>query len=123
MNYLKRTPAAPLDAFVDTLWWSRREEPLAASEHILPSGTCQLVVALHDAPIAWAAASPEAAWQPWTGGIVHGPQSTYYRAGPKPSRAAGCVPGAFLPGALLCRTTAPRAKRAAFERVRPRCAY
>lgn len=105
MDFLQRRPAAPLDAFVDVLWWSRRTEPLAASEHILPSGTCQLVIALHDAPIAWAAAKPEASWQPWTGGIVHGPQSTYYRAGPKP---AGAVVGAaFRPGAAGATLVVP----------------
>jgi AraC-like DNA-binding protein len=97
MRYASRTPAPPLDAFVDVLWWSERSAPLEATEHMLPTGTCQLVIALHDAPIAWAAADPAAAWQPWTHGVVHGPQSTFYRAGPKP---AGAVVGAaFRPGA------------------------
>src|SRR5690606_405198 len=46
---------------------------------------------------AWAPADAAAPWQPWTGGIVHGPQSRFYRAGPKPIGAV--VGAAFGPGA------------------------
>lgn len=90
-------PAAPLETFVDLLWWSRRAAPYSVSEHMLPTGTCQLVIALHDRPVRWAPADAAADWRTWRHGIVHGPQATYYRAGPKP---AGAVIGAaFRPGA------------------------
>ena len=96
MNIVRLVPAAPLDAVVAMLWWCRRIEPYMACEHLLPSGSAQLVIALHEQPISWANAGSDH-WHRWTGGIVHGPQSTYYRAGPKP---AGTIMGvAFRPGA------------------------
>ncbi len=97
---VQRRPGAPLDAFVEVLWWSRRSAPYRACEHMLPTGTCQLVLVLHEEPISWARAGAEA--EPlhrhtWRRGVVHGPQTTYYRAGPKPS---GAVIGAsFRAGA------------------------
>jgi AraC-like DNA-binding protein len=97
MNIARLVPAAPLDAIVALLWWSHRTEAYMATEHMLPSGSTQLVIALHEQPIAWSAAGNDKQWQRWTGAIVHGPQSRYYRAGPKP---AGTVMGvAFRPGA------------------------
>lgn len=78
---------------------------------MLPSGQAQLVIALHDSPIHWARPLDRGQgdgkqwdaehwdgrqWHGWTRGIVHGPQSRYYMAGPKP---AGVVVGAsFRPG-------------------------
>jgi AraC-like DNA-binding protein len=67
---------------------------------MLPSGKAQLVIPLHDMPIRWAAPPDEASgsidWHSWSRGVVHGPQSRYYLAGPKPT---GMVVGAsFLPG-------------------------
>ena len=43
-------PALPLDRYVECFWRSERSEPQMHSEHILPSGRVQLVVALHDRP-------------------------------------------------------------------------
>jgi len=97
MNIVHRIPAAPLDAIVAVLWWSRRATSYTTCEHLLPGGSPQLVIALHEQPIAWADGDGRAGWHRWTGGILHGPQSTFYRAGPKP---AGAVIGAaFRPGA------------------------
>jgi hypothetical protein len=41
------TPAAPLSAFVANLW-SLRDAPSHAKERIIPSGTLELVVNLHE---------------------------------------------------------------------------
>ena len=63
---------------------------------MLPSGNANLVIALHDAPISWASANDSRAWRSWRHGVVHGPQTSYYLAGPKP---AGTVVGvSFRPG-------------------------
>ena len=89
-------PALPVGAFVESIWWSRRDEPYDRIEHMLPTGRAQIVIALHDEPIAWRDPG-ETAWHAWTGGIVHGPQASYYLAGPKPRGAvvgASLVPGA-----------------------------
>jgi AraC-like DNA-binding protein len=97
MTILRKPPSPALRPFVDCLWWNRRSEPLAAGEHMLPSGTAQLVIALHDEPIAWSRPAQPNAWHSWTRGVLHGPQSCYYRAGPKP---AGTVMGvSFRTGA------------------------
>src|SRR5262249_24889563 len=63
---------------------------------MLPSGATQLVIALHDESIAWKSSVRGATWQSWKRSIVHGPQTSYYLAGPKPK---GTVVGAsFRPG-------------------------
>ncbi|MBC5823544.1 MAG: helix-turn-helix transcriptional regulator [Candidatus Eremiobacteraeota bacterium] len=77
------------------LWWNRREGNAPAGEHLLPTGSAQLVIALHDGTFAWSA--PEGASGGWSGSVVHGPQATWYRSGPK---TAGVVVGAsFRPEA------------------------
>ncbi len=88
-------PQAPLDLFVERLWWSHRAGPSTAREHLLPSGKAQLVIPLHGEPLTWAERTGES--HAWTGGIVHGPQSSYYLTGPKPG---GSVMGVSVrPGA------------------------
>ena len=94
---IRYRPAAPLDALVQCFWWSQREVPQDYCEHILPSGGAQLVVALHDTPITYRSCVPPAGWMTWSGGIVHGPQSMAYIAGPKPTGAVVGV--AFRAGA------------------------
>ncbi len=58
---------------------------------MLPTGTAQLVVALHDAPFRWTASDGSA--DTWRGAVLHGPQSRYYVAHAK---ASGTVVGASL---------------------------
>ena len=43
------TPSAPLSRYIDYLWF--QEAPPGAHERIVPSGTTELVVALHDRPL------------------------------------------------------------------------
>ncbi|MBL8266179.1 helix-turn-helix transcriptional regulator [Steroidobacter sp.] len=93
---IRYCPAPPLNAAIDCIWLSRRVEHAPECEHMLPSGKAQLVVTLHDSPIQWAAGGAKVEWHAWTGGVIHGPQSRYYLAGPKPP---GVVLGAsFRPG-------------------------
>jgi AraC-like DNA-binding protein len=47
MRYLTHAPAPPLDEYVDYLW-SLSDAPAHARERILPSGTLELVVNLHE---------------------------------------------------------------------------
>jgi len=93
---IRYRPSAPLDAAIDCIWLSRRSESSPECEHMLPSGKAHLVIALHDTPIQWTHAKNAAAWQSWRRGVAHGPQTSYYRAGPKPK---GTVVGvSFRPG-------------------------
>jgi len=96
VNLIRYRPAPPLDRYVECFWWSRRDAPQDHSEHMLPSGRAQLLFALHETPIL---CGPPTAGNSiaWTGSIVHGPQSSYYVAGPKP--AGVCVGVSFRAGA------------------------
>lgn len=94
--FIRRQPSPPLDAAIDCIWLSRRDENSPDCEHMLPSGKADLVITLHDSPIHWAHANDSTNWRSWTRGVVHGPQSSYYLAGPKPK---GTVVGvSFRPG-------------------------
>jgi AraC-like DNA-binding protein len=97
MQMIRYRPAAPLDTYVECFWWSQRDQPETFGEHMLPSGSSQLVVALHDAPIACLSNSPSGDTLVWSRGVVHGPQWSYYKSGPKPAGATAGV--AFRPGA------------------------
>jgi AraC-like DNA-binding protein len=88
---IRYRPAAPLDVAIDCIWLSHRREHFASLEHMLPSGKAQLVIPLHELPIQWAAPDHKPQWHSWTRGVIHGPQSRYYVAGPKPP---GVVVGA-----------------------------
>lgn len=96
MGLVRYYPAPPLDNYVECLWWSHRDEPQHHSEHMLPSGGAQLVFALHETPILCLPSSEQSPIA-WSGSIVHGPQSSYYVAGPKPK--GGAVGASFRPGA------------------------
>jgi AraC-like DNA-binding protein len=96
MQMHRYRPAPPLDRYIECFWWSYRDEPQADSEHMLPSGGAQLLFALHETPIL-CRTSTAAAASAWTGSIVHGPQSKYYVAGPKPK--GGAVGVSLRPGA------------------------
>jgi AraC-like DNA-binding protein len=93
MQMSRHRPAPPLDRYIECFWWSHRQVPQDNSEHMLPSGGAQLLFALHEMPILCRSSHAE---QSWSGSIVHGPQSSYYIAGPKPK---GSVVGvSFRPG-------------------------
>lgn len=96
MQFMRYRPAPPLDRYIDCFWWSRRNEAQNHSEHMLPSGGAQLLLALHETPIL--CCSPAAGESiAWSGSMVHGPQSGYYESGAKPKGALIGV--SFRPGA------------------------
>jgi AraC-like DNA-binding protein len=82
---LRYVPKPPLAAFVECFWLSDRKAPLDESEHMLPSGTAQLVIALHDSPFTYRAGASLSEVSSWRRSIIHGPQSSFYIAGPKQS--------------------------------------
>ena len=93
---IRYCPAPPLEAVIECIWLTRRTAHSPDHEHMLPCGQAQLVITLHDSPIQWAEPGSKVEWHAWTRGVVHGPQSRYYIAGPKPP---GVVLGAsFRPG-------------------------
>ena len=96
MQLTRYRPAPPLDRYIECFWWSHRDGPQLHSEHMLPSGAAQLLFALHETPIQ-CRPSPSENPIAWSGSIVHGPQSSYYVAGPKPQGAVVGV--SFRPGA------------------------
>jgi AraC-like DNA-binding protein len=96
VQLIRYRPAPPLDRYIEWLWWSYRDRPQAHGEHMLPSGCAQLVFLLHEqAVVCRPSASPEPL--AWTGSVVHGPQSSYFRTAAKPKGAAVGV--SFRPGA------------------------
>jgi AraC-like DNA-binding protein len=97
MPSLKHYPAPPLDSFVACFWWSERHAPLAAAEHMLPTGAAYLVFPLHDLSMTCLAGPAGSEVLRWKRGLLHGPQSSFYSSGPKP---VGAVAGVALrPGA------------------------
>lgn len=96
MQLLRHRPAPPLDRYIECFWWSHRTAPQGYDEHMLPSGSAQLLFALHETPLSCRPADSEDSIM-WSGSIVHGPQSSYYIAGPKPR--GGVVGVSFRPGA------------------------
>lgn len=93
MAILRYRPAAPLDRYVNWLWWSRRDMRQLDSEHMLPSASAQLIFALHDEPLTWRKSLSDETSAVWTRGVVHGPQCSYFVSGPKP---CGAVAGVSL---------------------------
>jgi AraC-like DNA-binding protein len=96
VNLIRYTPAPPLDRYIECFWWSLRDEPQNHGEHMLPSGRAQLVIALHENPILCYHPDSHVPMS-WSGGVVHGPQTSHYLAGPKPKGVTVGV--SFRPGA------------------------
>jgi AraC-like DNA-binding protein len=96
MPLIRYHPAPPLDRYIECFWWSHRDEPQDHCEHMLPSGGAQMVFALHEMPIQ-CRPSANGDWIAWSNAIVHGPQSSYYVTGPKPT--GSCVGVSFRPAA------------------------
>jgi AraC-like DNA-binding protein len=96
MQLIRYRPAAPLDAYIEWLWWSQRDQVENSGEHMLPSGSAQLILALHEAPIICRPNAASSRSIVWSRGVVHGPQWSYYQSCAKPP---GVVAGvAFRPG-------------------------
>jgi AraC-like DNA-binding protein len=90
MKIVRYRPRAPLDRYVEWLWWSHRDLPQLYCEHMLPSASTQLIFALNDEAYTWQKSSGESSTV-WTRGIVHGPQWGYFVSGPKPCGAVAGV--------------------------------
>ena len=93
MAIVRYRPSAPLDSYVEWLWWSQRDSPQLYREHMLPSTSTQLIFALQDGAYTWQSKSSDETSTVWTRGVVHGPQWSYFVSGPKP---CGVVAGVSL---------------------------
>jgi AraC-like DNA-binding protein len=101
VSLLLHRPAPPLDRYVHCIWWSVRDTPDTTCEHILPSGSAQLVFALHDEPIGYRPSGSSQSTY-WSGSLIHGPQWGFYVAGPKsPGVVAGVSFRAGCASAIL----------------------
>lgn len=73
MLYLRHTPGPPLNEFVEYLWYLA-DAPSHATERILPGGTAELVINLHDEIRVSPAAQPDRCRRS-AGIVVSGPYS------------------------------------------------
>ncbi len=71
MLCLSRIPAPPLDAWIDRLWWLG-DAPPHARERILPSGTLELVINLHEDEIRIYDAARSERCTRYSGAVVSG---------------------------------------------------
>jgi AraC-like DNA-binding protein len=97
MRLIRYRPSAALRNVVDVMWWSQRDQGEEYAEHMLPSGSVQLIFALHEALIICVPGSAPHQCSSWSRSIVHGPQWGFFKTGPKPAgRSVGisCRPGA-----------------------------
>lgn len=70
--YLTHTPGPPLGEFVDYLWLLRHA-PSHSRERVLPSGTFELVVNLHDNEFRIGRSERPEAWERYSGAMLSGP--------------------------------------------------
>lgn len=94
---LSRRPAAPLDAFVDTLWASERGALPHPRESNLPTGRVDIVIPLLDhQAITRFSGSDDAQGQRFAGGVIHG---AHDRACQRDTQGPSAVVGVhFKPG-------------------------
>jgi AraC-like DNA-binding protein len=94
--YVTHKPAAPLSSFVDYLWWLS-DKPAHARERIVPTGTQELVINLHENAFDIRGAGDEAHARQLSGAMVSGAYGRYFVID---TRAHASILGAhFLPGA------------------------
>jgi AraC-like DNA-binding protein len=90
------TPPPPLSRFVEYLWFQDGAAPPHAMERIVPSGTTELVIALHDTPLQMGRDREGSALEPVGSTVVCGPQSSPFVID---TRAQGRLVGVhFRPG-------------------------
>lgn len=87
---LRRTPAPPLDAFVDCLWASERGPMPHARERNLPTGRADLIIALRQSHLNRFASPDDLQGRRLAGGVVQGPQQLpFFRDTGEPSSVIG----------------------------------
>jgi len=74
--YVTHRPSEPVSRFVDYLWWLS-DSPAHAHERIVPTGTPELVINLHDDAFDIRSA-PEASVRRFSGAMVSGCYSKYF---------------------------------------------
>lgn len=106
MPHTSRRPAAPLDAFIETLWTSERAAPAAhAREWNLPTGRADLVVPLTQGALHRFAGRDDMAGCWHAGGVLQG---THDRPTLRDTSTPLAVVGAhFRPGGLAGFVAAP----------------
>lgn len=103
---LTRTPAPPLDAFIECLWYSAGDTPQRRREFALPSGRADLVFNLLEAPIRTFASQHDTVGWTFHGAVVHGPQSrSFVLDDRKSSRVVGVH---FKPAGAVLLGVPPR---------------
>lgn len=103
---LRRTPAPPLDRYVEFVWASERDALPHPRERNLPSGRADLVIALHQEHLSRYSSADDRVGTRLRGAVFQGPQERcWLRATDEPSsvvgvhfRAGGAA--AFVDGAL-----------------------
>jgi AraC-like DNA-binding protein len=96
MQLLRYRPSAPLDAFIDCMWYSRGYLPRRRRERALPSGRADLTFNLHEERIRTFTGVEDTEGVIARGAVVHGPQSRYFVLDAR--RHVHVVGVHFLPG-------------------------
>ena len=98
MLYLVRTPAPPLSQFVANLWCFS-DVPPHARERIVPSGTLELVINLHEDEFRIYGAVDAAPYRRFSGAIVSGAYGSFF--GIDTREHASVIAVHFKPGGAL----------------------
>ncbi|MFI6868946.1 DUF6597 domain-containing transcriptional factor [Nocardia sp. NPDC050406] len=97
MRYTTRPPDQPLAPYVDYLWYLR-DTPTHSTERIVPTGTLELVVNLHEDAVR-VHDSRTGQWRRYSGAVVSGAHQRYFVAD---TRAHAAMVGVhFKPGGAL----------------------
>src|SRR5919204_4932768 len=98
MLYLVRAPVPPLSAFVANLW-CLSDAPSHAKERIVPSGTLELVINLHDDEFRIYGAADSEPYRRFSGAIVSGAYGGFF--GIDTREHASVIAVHFKPGGAL----------------------
>jgi AraC-like DNA-binding protein len=102
MQMIRYRPSAPLNSYVEMFWLSHRDCAGEYTEHMLPSGSVQMIFALHQEPIICFPGSSARDSLSWSRDIVHGPQWGYFKTAPKPGgTTVGIAFRAGMAGSIL----------------------
>jgi AraC-like DNA-binding protein len=72
------TPAAPLDRFVHVIWWMEQAPVPHPRERLLPDGSVELVINLHDERVPVYTRGDLERREVFRGGVVAGPHSQFF---------------------------------------------
>lgn len=95
MEYVARTPAAPLDSFIERLWYCS-DAPSHARERVLPGGGVDLIINLAGEQVCVFEPEPPHDMRAYAGAVIRGPWTRCFLVDPR--QRASVVGVHFRPG-------------------------